>query len=388
MPILRGPRGKVRLAYCTNVHQGETLEEVEASLARHAARVRERVAPGRALGVGLWLAAPVARELARDAGLARRLRDRLAALGLVAFTANAFPYGGFHGERVKGAVYRPAWDEEARVAYTLDAARALAALLPEGEDEATVSTLPIAWRGGAARDARRLARAGGRVAAALLGLARLREETGRRVRLLFEPEPGCEVETTAEAIEAHAIARAFCEGRGTAEVFDAHAGVCFDCCHQAVIGEDPAAALRRLRAAGVAVGKVHLSCGVAGRIEDLAPLAEPRWLHQVVAEEGGARADDLEAVARDPAWRARRARVHFHVPIYAERLAGGLETTRPALEAALGEALAGEGPAPDLEVETYSWGALPVADRPAELAEGIAREMEFVLARLAGMGVR
>jgi hypothetical protein len=131
---------------------------------------------------------------------------------------------------------------------------------------------------------------------------------------------------------------------------------------------------------------MHLSCGVAGRIGDAAAIAEPRWLHQVLLEDGGGRADDLEEAARDPAWRARRGRVHFHVPIYAERLASGLETTRPALEAALEAALASAEPVPDLEIETYSWSALPVADRPAELSDGIAREMEYVLAKLGAAG--
>jgi sugar phosphate isomerase/epimerase len=386
MPILEGPRGKVRLAYCANVHAGETAADLDAALERHAARVKALVAPERPMGLGLYLAAPLARELARDAAAVARLRERLRARGLAVFTANAFPAGGFHARRVKTAVYRPSWADEERLRFTLDVARVLAALLPEGEDEATLSTLPIAWRGGAPRDPRRLACAGGHVAAALLGLAEIRAATGKRVRLLFEPEPGCEIETTDEALEAHAIARAFCEGRGAAEVFEAHAGLCFDCCHQAVLGEDLPRSLARLREAGVRVGKVHLSSAVAGAIADLAPLAEPRWLHQVVAEDGR-RADDLEDVARDPAWQAARARVHFHVPIYAERLASGLETTRPALEAALGEALAANEP-PDLEVETYSWDALPAAERPADLADGIAREMAFALERLRALGVR
>lgn len=368
MPILEGPRGRVRLAYCTNVHPGETLAEVEAALDRHAVRVRERLGLER-MGVGLWLAAGAARELARDGALAGRFRAGLAARGLAAFTANAFPFGGFHAPRVKTAVYRPSWAEDARAAFTLDVARALAALLPEEEEEGTISTLPIAWRGdGVAADA-----AEERLARVAAGLREIRRETGKRIRLLLEPEPGCVLERTDEAIELCAR-------------FDReHLGVCFDCCHQAVMGEDLAASLAKLGAARVPVGKIHLSSAVEGAVADLASLVEPRWLHQVMAEDGR-RAYDLEAIARDPAWRAARARVHFHVPIYAERLAGGLATTRPALEAALDAAFA-LPEMPDLEIETYTWEALPAEERPRDLAEGIAREMAWVLERLRARSI-
>lgn len=378
MPVLARRDGcEVRLAYCTNVHPGETLAAIELALETYAARVRAHVSPDRPMGVGLWLAAPVAAELAAEPALARRLRERLAALGLVAFTLNAFPYGGFHAARVKEAVYRPSWLEEARVRFTLDAARALAALLPDGVAEGTISTLPLAWGADfAAAGATAEPLAAARFREALAGLEALRIETGKRIRLLIEPEPGCAIETTAGAI-------AFFARLGPSP----HAGVCFDCCHQAVVGEDLAASLRALREAGIAVGKIHISSAIEGPLADMAPFVEPRWLHQVFETTPGRRADDLERVAGDPAWRGARVRVHFHAPVYAERLAGGLATTRRALVAALEEAISWDRP-PDLEVETYTWEVLPPAERPGTLADGIAREMRFVLDFLAERGIQ
>jgi hypothetical protein len=161
------------------------------------------------------------------------------------------------------------------------------------------------------------------------------------------------------------------------------------------MGEDVAVSLAKLRAAGVSLGKMHLSSAVAGKVADLAPLAEPRWLHQVVCEDGR-RADDLEEVAREPAWQAAHARCHFHVPIFAGRLASGLETTRGALVTAIESVLVSpfdqaQGrpePAPDLEVETYTWSVIPEAERPAGIVGGIVREMEWALERLAERGYR
>ena len=98
--------------YCTNVHAGRTLAETEANLGRFAPRVRELVAsaeePDAELGLGLWLSAETAREL-RETGGARAFRDRLLDQGLRVVTFNGFPYGDFHAEVVKHAVYEPHW---------------------------------------------------------------------------------------------------------------------------------------------------------------------------------------------------------------------------------------------------------------------------------------
>ena len=55
----------LHLAYCTNVHRGETWAETFESLNTCALRVRERVCPKQPYGIGLRLSNQAARELAR-----------------------------------------------------------------------------------------------------------------------------------------------------------------------------------------------------------------------------------------------------------------------------------------------------------------------------------
>ncbi|MED5401378.1 MAG: hypothetical protein VX669_13390, partial [Planctomycetota bacterium] len=105
------------LGYCTNVHPGRSLEEVLAGLDRYTRPVADRI--GRRLAAGLWLAAPVVAELAADESGARRLADELGDRDLLCYTLNAFPYGDFHGERVKEQVYLPDWSAPERFDYTL-----------------------------------------------------------------------------------------------------------------------------------------------------------------------------------------------------------------------------------------------------------------------------
>ncbi|MCA9677706.1 MAG: hypothetical protein KC464_21970, partial [Myxococcales bacterium] len=85
-------------------------------------------------------------------------------------------------------------------------------------------------------------------------------------------------------------------------------------------------------------------------------------------------------------------RVHFHVPVHRDVVGpgGAFATTAPTIAPMLAAALAAPGEPPHLEVETYTWGVLPEAERPrddAGLCDGIARELAWTLGELAALGV-
>src|SRR5260221_5981038 len=104
------------LSYCTNVHPGRTLAEVEQGLDRYTAPLRSNF--GAPLAAGLWLAAPVAVELLADPQRLPRFRDRLAERGLTTHTLHGFTYGDFHSPRVKENVYLPHWTDRRRLRHT------------------------------------------------------------------------------------------------------------------------------------------------------------------------------------------------------------------------------------------------------------------------------
>src|SRR4051812_35872851 len=128
---LDGLSGPVHLTYCTNIHAGESWPEIRASLDGHVPPIKAAVAPDRPFGIGLRLSGEAAAR-ARHPGELAAFRDQLAALGAYVFTVNAFPFGRFHGARVKEDVYLPDWRGVERVRFTADCAAVLAAMLPEG----------------------------------------------------------------------------------------------------------------------------------------------------------------------------------------------------------------------------------------------------------------
>lgn len=380
------------LGYCSNVHPGESLAGIRGTVTGPVAAVRGTRGLQR-MAAGLWLPAAAAHTLDRDSAALAAFRDVLDAAGVHLVTVNGFPHGGFHRERVKQGVYRPSWSDPERLAYTLALARILAAC--GGSDELTISTLPVAERG--ALDAAAEARAVTQLLELAGNLAALAEDTGRRVRVCLEPEPGCLLERAAEAaalLGERLPEAARRHGVDPAAVAD-HLGVCYDVCHQAVMFEPAAEGLAALRAAGVTVGKVQVSSalrvpepGAAGVHDALARYHEPRYLHQVRWRDGDGgvtgTADLDGALAHAPTdteWR-----VHFHVPVQAEALdAPGLLTTRDAIDDLLA-ALADADAVPHLEVETYTWGVLPEGVRPATpaaLTAGLAGELAWLEERLA-----
>lgn len=394
--------GGVHLTYCSNIHPGESWPEVRAVLATHVCAVRDRLQPDGSFGVGLRLSARAAGQLAEPAAL-EECRDFLRRSGLYVFTINGFPHGTFHGSRVKEAVYLPDWRDPERLRYTDQLADLLAALLPDDPSlEGSISTVPGAYKAalGTGDDIARMVE---HLLRHVAHLVALRERSGRHIALALEPEPCCFLETVDEVVSffegelfaTQAVRRlAALTGQSVVAAEAAlrtHLGVCLDLCHAAVEFEDPADGLRRLQRAGIRVPKMQISAGL--RLPSLDPLAlaglerfgDPVYLHQVVERgpQGLRRFADLPDAFASLAGPVadREWRVHFHVPIFLERLAPFVST-----QAFVREVLAQQRAAPvsqHLEVETYTWDVLPEPFRHGPVDEAVARELDWVRRELA-----
>lgn len=372
------------LGYCSNVHAATTLEQVRTALSTHAVAVRDRLGIDGNLPLGLWLPAS-ALDSVRETG-SSDLKSWLDARGLQVFTINGFPFGDFHGDVVKHAVYQPDWTDPRRTEYTLTLAGLLADLIEPGRSGG-VSTVPLGW--GPAMDADAVAAAAGRLRSLAAELETLEERTGRCIHVDIEPEPGCAIERLdglATFFENHLL------GGDDADRIRRYLRACVDCCHAAVMYEEFADGLAALDDRGIGIGKVQVSNALdvdmttdpeAARAA-LQDFRDPRWLHQVmVRDESGTRFHEDLDLAMD-AESGGRWRIHFHVPVHVDRI-GPLGTTQALLEDAI-ELLRSRGEPLDWEVETYAWSALPASLQPDSLAEGITSELQWTRSRLADEG--
>src|SRR5215470_844869 len=187
----------LHLAYCTNIHRGETWAETFAALQQYCLAVREQVCPNRPYAIGLRLSAQAAQELSDHEKLLEFQRW-LGQNQCYVFTINGFPYGAFHGTRVKEQVYLPDWTSDARLAYTNLLFDLLAQLLPR-DVPGSVSTVPCGFKELVTTpEELRIIRT--HLWKCVEHVSRLATQTGRKLQLGLEPEPACLLETTSEVV--------------------------------------------------------------------------------------------------------------------------------------------------------------------------------------------
>jgi sugar phosphate isomerase/epimerase len=385
------------LTYCLNIHPAETLLDVLETLRGPVSGVKSRLCPDARFPIGLRISGQTMADLAASearAELAKTLRDG----NLVPVSMNGFPYGTFHGTRVKEEVYLPDWRAAERLGYTCALIELMADLSEPGQF-VSLSTVPGAFKTNGQGAEKIMAT---NIVDAAVHAARMSRKTGCTVALAIEPEPCCFLETIAEAVDFFAahlygeqairqMSRELDVSAGEAsDLLRKHLGLCYDVCHAAVEFEDPFDSIETLRGAGIPVHKLQLSSAL--RVPEmtcharqaLEPFAEPTYLHQVVAKgpEGLRRDIDLApALARGADSDGEEWRVHFHVPVFLAELEH-FGTTQGFLKEVIALHKA-DSISPHLEVETYTWGVLPNDMRGATIEDDVARELEWVRGELA-----
>jgi hypothetical protein len=289
-------------------------------------------------------------------------------------TINGFPYGPFSAVPVKENAYLPDWRYPERVEYTIQLATLLDSWLPFGIT-GNISTVPVGFRKNITAEEYPLIRKN--IILVLEWLDRLKQQSGKEILLTLEPEPRCTMETTEETV-------AFFEQMAFPEDLRKSLGVCYDCCHQAVEFEDPRESLSLLAKAQIKIGKVQVSSALRLKNFDRAVLenfCEPSYLHQVVIRRPDGsltRYNDLpEALRLHNGHEGEEWRIHFHVPVFLERI-GSFETTRFFLE----EILPLVAYPVLLEVETYTWHVLPPELQMNSVTQSIIRELQWVRSQI------
>ncbi len=383
------------LAYCTNVHPGESVEEIMANLDRFVGPVRQKFASER-LNVGLWISNKASYAL-NDEAIRSDLKQHLLVNQLSIQSINGFPFSNFHKNVVKEAVYQPDWSDPTRLMYTISLASFLANMLGEGSCKGTISTLPLGLRRVWSR--KKQEDSVNNLILLVSELKKIEERTGKHIQVCMEMEPACVLEKTDQIVSFFASDLESNAKRQSLALEDVYRylGVCFDVCHQAVMFEDIHSSMAKIAGAGIDIGKIQLSSAlllVSDQLEDirrqLSIFSEPRYLHQTtVRSKDGTieHYDDLsKAFEKANNLGEQQWRVHYHVPLQLETINDkGLSTTRFATDEVFSFLAANRNITPHLEVETYTWNVLPPSIRPdndRSMITGIKAELDYVKHRL------
>jgi hypothetical protein len=381
----------LHLAYCTNIHRGEDWPQTFDALRQHTLAVRGEVCPDAPYAIGLRLSDLASREL-REPSALDEFRQWLEANECYVFTINGFPYGRFHGARVKEQVYAPDWTIRARLEYTNRLFDILVRLLPEGV-EGSVSTVPCSFKEFIST-AEQVAAMRAHLWECVEHISELSERTGKTLHLGLEPEPLCYLETSEETVRFIEEMRA---DRPNDMRINQHLGVNYDTCHLAAEFESPSDVVTRFRAHSVRISKIHLSsalsvCPTREVRDALVAFADDIYFHQVLERRGAGlpirRYRDLDVAlgtfAGDPA--SVEWRIHFHVPLHSPptKLFGNTSGHLLGLLDILQE---DPTLCSHLEMETYTWEVMPPEMKNRSVVAQLVAEYGWTLGQLRARGL-
>ncbi|WP_242202759.1 metabolite traffic protein EboE [Aestuariivivens insulae] len=394
------------LTYCTNIHSGETWEEVFHNIKHYTLNVKKELSQDAPFGIGLRLSQKSASTLLERSNL-DDFKNWLERENLYVFTINGFPYGAFHNVVIKDQVHTPDWTTSERLAYTCDLMTILAELLPENMD-GSVSTSPLSYKywfkdqesvDTAKKDA---CASLAKIVAQLVGI---KNATGKLLHLDLEPEPDGFLENTQEVIDffkdyllkvgvLELQKQLKCSEETAKQHLLLHIQICYDVCHFALAYESPEHVISNLQKEGINIGKVQISAAIKCKRSSNVPINiqqkhlrqfdEPTYLHQSVIKLDDGKllhfSDLSEGIQTMAHKDFKELRTHFHVPIFLSNF-DVLQSTQNDIIKAL-KLWKQKAYSNHLEVETYTWSILPKALQTS-LTASISRELEWVQKQLA-----
>ena len=382
----------IHLAYCTNIHRGEGWEETFQGLKEYSLKVKDKVSNTDPFAIGLRLGYKAAIELSEEgSGRLDEFIQWLDVNNCYVFTINGFPYGQFHGARVKEQVYRPDWTSNSRLEYTNLLFNILSKILPDGIS-GSVSTLPGSFKEFIANEYEQSEMIVNNLGRCGHYINQLCEKTGKDLHLGLEPEPLGWFENTSETISFFERFRSV-----HGDSFDSVVGVNYDTCHLAIEYEDAIDSLSLFSKNNIRISKFHLSSALKLKpnqvaIDTLKAYQEDVYLHQVIGKLNNGRImrykDLPDAINEfDPdlndysEWR-----VHFHIPLHASP--GGIfDDTRDHITDTLKVLAADPEICQHIEMETYTWEVLPKSMQSNNVVEQLSLEYEWTLNSLRDVGL-
>lgn len=393
------------LTYCTNIHPGETWEEVFESLKKYSLDVKNKLVSDQPFGIGLRLSQKSASQLLQGKKLSD-FKSWLRSNNLYVFTINGFPYGDFHNVVIKDKVHTPDWTTKERVNYTTDLIKILSFILPE-DMEGGISTSPLSYKLWFNSD-NEMDRVKTKSTKSLINLVvrlvEIKNKTGKLVHLDLEPEPDGLLENTGDVINFY---KYFLLKKGIIELQKKlkcsikeaelhileHIQICYDVCHFALAYEHPKEVIAQFQKEGIKIGKIQISAALKclksnnsqllKQQQSLQQFDEPTYLHQAVirTQSGNLKHfSDLKAGIKamsDPGF--EEIRTHFHVPVFVSNFEV-LNSTQEDIIDTLN--LWGKNKFSNhLEVETYTWTVLP-EHLQTDITSSIVRELEWVRKQL------
>jgi len=390
------------LTYCTNIHPGKNWEINFENLKRYVPIIKEKISPDKKFGLGLRLSNQASIELKLNNNLSD-FKNWLNNEDIYIFTMNGFPYGNFHGEKVKDLVHAPDWTKKERLVYTKRLFKQLTILIPD-EISGGISTSPISykhWFKNIKNKKMAISEGAINMSKIAIQLYKIEQETGKYMHLDIEPEPDGLLENSDEVINYfnnYLLPIGITVMRKELGLTESEANsyikryltVCYDICHFSLAYENPIDTFEKFKKNEIKIGKIQVSSALKILFKNssdqsiwksLKEFDEPIYLHQVTELKNNivkTYSDLPDLFVNKKSFKELRA--HFHVPIFLEKF-NHLYSTQDQIINVINYLKINPKICDHLEVETYTWEVLP-SNLKTELSSSIVREIKWLINQL------
>lgn len=367
------------IMYCGNVHPCSTVEGMINQIKNHVLPIKG-ARKVNTMYLGVWINQPLLDDFKAEKQKTKVLIKLMKKHSLIIKTLNAFPQNEFHATVIKEQVYFPEWCDDARMEYTLNLVRFISINPSIFAQDISISTVPLGYKKSWTEDKHKCAIQ--QIHKVAITLGDILAEYNINIRLCFEMEPDCTLETSEQLVEF------FIEDLQYNQVpsISQHIGACFDICHQAVMFEDVKSNFKLFKANQIKIGKIQVSNALKFLSEDYSDI-EPilsryftsPYLHQtkILSTDGIISIADIDETLAEKLSHGKEARVHFHVPINKGSISQFLQTTQSEILSVL-SSLDLLIIKPDIEVETYTWHIIDDEADENTLNEYIVEEIDWL----------
>nr|AOW70734.1 hypothetical protein [Monodopsis sp. MarTras21] len=391
------------LTYCSNIYSGDTWEDIFKKLKKNIPKLKTKISPNKAFGIGLRLSNSAAIELLKNNSLII-FQEWLNDNGCYVATINGFVYGDFYNTNVKDKVYQPDWTTIERANFNFKLIEILCKLCPAG-GEIGFSTSPLAYKFSLNKENPNSSNDLIIYYLFILikKLLQISEKEGKTIHIDFEPEADCLLENICDIthffekilfikLALKLVDELNISLKKAKTYIVQHIRVCYDICHQAVQFEDHIKNFELLNHYGIKIGKIQLSSALEIKVQnntlknlikDLNKFKDKLYLHQVVIKkfDGSIKKyrDLPEALNNFNELNESFWRIHYHLPIFVKNY-NNLLTTNNEIQTVI-KFLIYSSITSCLEIETYTWEILP-EELKLDLTLSIIKEYEWVIRQL------
>ena len=388
------------LGYCSNMHPGNTWNEIFHSLKTHTPSIKNSISPNNLYGIGLRLSFESSQELLKEHNM-KEFQTWLSDNDCYVYTINGFVYGDFYNSPIKEKVYEPNWNEASRVSYTKNLIEILRLLSPQNS-ETGISVSPIAYKfhKDSLKDKSELYKKSCIALAELShSLHQIDIQEQKDIHIDIEPEPDCCLEVTEDVVDFfqnhlwkkgknYLVTHYGYSDDDAINILKRHICICYDVCHFAVKFEKQQYALEKIHESGIRIGKIQISSALKltldqneEPIKNLLAFDEPLYLHQTSIFSGQIlnTYTDLNELPTSFNQFPVELRTHYHVPVFLDHY-GALSSTQDEILDVL-KWLLNNPITSHLEIETYTWSILPETLK-LDSIENILRELSWVSSNL------